>query len=694
MSPREPLVTVQDLSVAYRTGDGWIDAISDVSFDIHQGEVLGLVGESGCGKSTLALTLLGYRHPRSRIATGGVTLIGRDLLTLPPKALSELRGKQVSFVPQNPTTALNPARRVGELVIEVLLAHGAASSTGMAKERVIDLFAQVGLPQSSDLMRRFPHQLSGGQQQRVCIAIALACKPDLVVLDEPTTGLDVTTQEQIIDLLGDLKHQLGMSMLYVTHDLAVLAQIADRVGVLYAGRLVEVAPTSILFTEPRHPYTRGLIASVPRLRPDDDVPAPGALRGLLRRAELPQGCPFQVRCDFAEPSCATNVQRLETIAEGHQVACQRWRDITRPEIYGDDEPETTFKPISSESILTLQNVTVGYGGRGSHWGRLFGRRSLAVVHDASFHIQQGETFALVGESGSGKSTIARAISGLLTTESGKILFQGEPVSGRIEARSQELRRLIQYVFQNPDASLNPRMQIGRILARPLELLGDVEKEDIPPRVATALEDVRLDPGYAGRYPDQLSGGERQRVAIARALIVRPVLLLCDEILSALDVSVQANILDLLRSLRSEHKVSMLFISHDIVVVRTLADHIGVMYRGQLLEIGSNEEVFAPPFHPYTHMLLSAVPSLKPRHRAIDRPLQTSSAKSGPGGCAFAGRCPWQIGSICEDTAPPWRDAGGGLRLRCHHEIDELYRRAEWAPQDSADEGPPGAAESP
>ena len=673
-------VSVRGLRVAYRDGEDWIEALRGVSLDVAEGEVFGLVGESGCGKSTLALTLLGYRHPEAKVASGEVRVEGRDLLALPPSALAALRGRRISFVPQNPTTALNPARRIGDLVVEVLTSHGAAASREAARRRGRELLIQVGLPEPDAMMKRYPHQLSGGQQQRVCIAMALACEPALVVLDEPTTGLDVTTQEQIIDLLGALRRRLGMTMVYVTHDLAVLAQIADRVGVMYAGGMVEVAPVGTLFREPRHPYTRGLIASVPRLDEDDGIPLAAPLRGLLRRGELGSGCAFHRRCDYAQPACTARVPRLERAGDDHLVACRRWHEIAPATRAAGAAGNGRERGSGVRPVLELEGITLAYGPAPPGFARRLRRAAPPVVHEISLRIAEGETFALVGESGSGKSTIARAVSGLLAPRAGRILFRGEPAPGRVAARPQELRRLVQYVFQNPDASLNPRMRIWNILARPLELLGGSAAAELDARVAAALDDVRLDASYADRFPDQLSGGERQRIAIARALIVDPALLLCDEILSALDVSVQASILDLLRRLRARHQVSMLFISHDLAVVRTLADRIGVMYRGRMLETGSNDEVFAPPHHPYTRLLLHAVPGMKARRRGGASPPAEGAATPAPGetaansgGCVFAGRCPRQIDGLCETQPPPWRRAGETLRLRCHHEVGELQQ---------------------
>jgi peptide/nickel transport system ATP-binding protein len=679
MNARAPLLEVVDLAVSYRQQRGWQPVLHGVDFTIGRGEAFGLVGESGCGKSTAALQLLGYRHPASRIDGGGVLFNGQDLLSLKRRELDRLRGDRISFVPQNPTTALNPGIRVGLQVIETLRAHGKATDDAAALQRAIELFTLVGLPQPPRLVQRYPHQLSGGQQQRVCIAMALACNPDLVVLDEPTTGLDVTTQEQIIELLIGLRARIGMSMLYVTHDLGVLSQIADRVGVMYAGHMVEVAPTAALFSQPRHPYTRGLIASIPRLDEAEGTPS-RPLRGLLRRDELPAGCPFQPRCDFAEPSCAERPQLLDLVAPFHEVACQRWRALAAPAAAPAAEPAQARAASVEAPLLILDNVTLAYGSAG-HWFSMKATAgSFVAVTNLSFSIARGETFALVGESGSGKSTIARAISGLLAPASGQILMQGKPLPPLVRQRGAEQRRLIQYIFQNPDASLNPRARVGKTLARPLELFLDLDSASVRDRITEALSDTGLDAGYAARYPDQLSGGERQRVAIARALIVRPELLLCDEVLSALDVSVQARVLELLRGLRERHQVTMLFIAHDLAVVRQLADRIAVMYQGQLMEIGDTADVFAAPFHPYTHSLIMAVPTLAraqegPRAgRVPPRPAPAIRA------CAFAGRCPVQPGKICEDVEPPWRSTPQGLAIRCHLPLAELQQLTAGVPE--------------
>jgi peptide/nickel transport system ATP-binding protein len=667
MTSAAQLLEVRNLSVAYRQGGGWSRAVDDVSFSLRPGEVFGLVGESGCGKSTIALQLLGYRHLSMRVEQGDVRFKDESLTAMSRVELDQLRGDRIAFVPQNPTTALNPGIRIGRQVAETMLAHGRAQSLETTAA-IAEILKLVGLPADSGFQHRYPHQLSGGQQQRVCIAMALACDPDLLVLDEPTTGLDVTTQAQIIALLSELRGRIGVAMLYVTHDLALLSQIADRIGVMYAGRMVEIAPTDEIFLRPRHPYTQGLIASIPVIE-EQSAARTQPLRGLLRRRELPPGCPFAPRCDHALERCATERQELQPLDDNRAVACWRWREIAP--IGADPNSSPVAGKISDRAaVLSVEHVSVVYGPRS---------RGFRAVSEVSFDIKEGEVFALVGESGSGKSTLARAISGLTAPATGAIRLRGEQLAGAVRDRSDQQRRLIQYIFQNPDASLNPRARIGEAIARPLVHFFKMEGAKARATVVDALGDVRLDGSYRERFPDQLSGGERQRVALARALAAKPALLLCDEILSALDVSVQANILTLLQQLKSEHGIAMLFISHDLAVVRLLADHVCVLYGGEVMEVGPRDRVFAPPFHPYTHSLLHAVPV--PLQRP-DKPSKASKApepRRGGVGCVYAGRCPWKVGSICETERPPWREGAGGLGLRCHLTLDQLNAHADWPP---------------
>ena len=667
MTGAQQLLEVRNLSVGYRQGGGWSRAVDDVSFSLRPGEVFGLVGESGCGKSTVALQLLGFRHVSMRLEHGDVRFKSQALTSMSRRELDELRGDRIAFVPQNPTTALNPGIRIGRQLTETMLAHGRVKNAEDAGA-IVGILKLVGLPADSGFQRRYPHQLSGGQQQRVCIAMALACDPDLLVLDEPTTGLDVTTQEQIISLLSELRVRIGVAMLYVTHDLALLSQIADRIGVMYAGRMVEIAPTDEIFLRPRHPYTQGLIASIPIIE-DLSVSRARPLRGLLRRRELPPGCPFAPRCDHALEQCVAERQELETIDDARAVACWRWREIAP--VPAEPAPPAGAGTLAARAaVLSVDHVSVIYGPKS---------RGFRAVSDASFEIKEGEVFALVGESGSGKSTLARAISGLTAPATGAIMLRGEKLADTVRHRSDQQRRLIQYIFQNPDASLNPRARIGEAIARPLVHFFKMEGAAARAKIADALGDVRLDGSYQERFPDQLSGGERQRVAIARALAAKPALLLCDEILSALDVSVQANILTLLRQLKSEHGIAMLFISHDLAVVRMLADHVCVLYGGEVMEIGPREQVFAPPFHPYTHSLLHAVPVPLQRPDKPSKAPKATEPRRGEAGCVYAGRCPWQVGSICETERPPWREGEGGLGLRCHLTLDQLNARAAWPP---------------
>jgi peptide/nickel transport system ATP-binding protein len=586
-----------------------------------------------------------------------------------------VRGRRVSLVPQNPTTALSPGLRIGDQLTEAMAVHGVGGSRSDRRRRVDELIAHVRLPDPKRTARKYPHQLSGGQQQRVVIAMALACDPELIVLDEPTTGLDVTTQAQILDLLRRLRAELGMAMVYVTHNLGVVAAVCDRVGVMYAGELVEDAPVRELFSHPRHPYTRGLIDAVPSIatphRSRDIV-----LRGLLKRSELPQGCRFAPRCDFAEEACFERRQVLLPVGAAHEVACRRVDDVER--LTAGRSTPSSYVPLAApaeESLLGVADLSITYDRR-----RRFppsSRVQLVVVRDVTFDLRAGETFSLVGESGSGKSTIARTVGGLLRPLSGQLTFEGLDLAATVESRSKEVRRQIQLVLQNPDASLNPRQRVHQIVGRPLELFFGLRGKARRAGVEKALDDVRLDAAFASRYPDELSGGERQRVAIARALAAKPRLMLCDEILSALDVSVQTSIVELLRELQAEQGIAYLFISHDLAVVRSLSHRVGVLYLGELCEVGTAMEVYAPPYHPYTHMLLSAVPE-------IDGENEISSAvRSDPGvvssrpasACPFADRCPWKVGPVCDDVAPPWQATSEGHMLRCHIPLDELSRRA-------------------
>ncbi|ATA95110.1 ABC transporter ATP-binding protein [Sinorhizobium meliloti] len=444
------LIEVRNLNIAYGGPSGWTNVVQDVSFEIAPGEAFGLVGESGCGKSTVAYRLLGYGTINSLVQTGEVLFDGTDLLKLDAASLMRLRGNRIAFVPQNPTTSLSPGMRVGSQICEMIATHKALPDGMTMERRIVELFTLVGLP---DVGHRYPHELSGGQQQRVTIAMAVACNPDLLVLDEPTTGLDVTTQRQIIQLLADLRSRIGMAMLYVTHDLALLAQIADRVGVMYAGQLVEVAPCDKLLSAPAHPYSRGLIASIPTNDGTDRQAR--SLRGMLRRDEMSTGCKFEPRCDFATGACRATPQLLELIEDARSVACMRWREATAPLAPSVTAKAVARTAVRSESLLSVTELSLSYQQPGL-FNRLLGRTSPAVVREINLNLAAGEVVALVGESGSGKSTIARAISGRLPPRAGIIRLDGTALAPSLKDRSVEELRQIQYIFQNPDASLNPR----------------------------------------------------------------------------------------------------------------------------------------------------------------------------------------------------------------------------------------------
>ncbi len=681
----EPILRVEGISVSYRRARGWQRVLSDVSLSVQPGEVYGLVGESGCGKSTLAYQMLAYRHPNARVDGGGIRLNGVPILDLERSTLEDIRGRDIGFVAQNPTTALNPGMIVGSQIVETLLRHRIAGTREKAQDETLSLFEKVGLPGDKTTYRKYPHQLSGGQQQRVAIAMAICCKPSLIVLDEPTTGLDVTTQRQIIDLLNDLRQAMNISIVYVTHDLLLLREIADKVAVMYAGRIVETGPIQSVFSTPQHPYSIGLINSVPQITEmHADGKSGRALRGLLERDSLPNGCPFQPRCDFAEAACAENVQVLEPTAPGRAVACHKWKLLNDKESMPGKCDDTGRVPASartnsgtSDILLKLQGISISYNRSRGVLGRLTGAAPIVVVPDLALEIHRGQTLALIGESGSGKSTIAKMISGLLEPLNGNVTFEGESLATDIRRRTTDQRRTIQYIFQNPDASLNPRMRIREILTRPASIFFGAVGADADEMVLQALRSVQLDEKYADRFPDEVSGGERQRIAIARALIAKPAFLLCDEILSALDVSVQARVLALLRDLKRDLDVAMLFISHDLTVVRSLADRVAVLFRGVVVETGDIDSLFRAPFHPYTQSLLLAVPggrSLVHNAPEDDRDI----TDFGQTGCVYAYRCPYRIDGVCDRQPPPVIQDGESHELRCHLTRDELVERT--APQ--------------
>lgn len=657
------LVSVDGLSVDYWRNGIWNPAVRNVDFSLKAGEALGIVGESGSGKSTLVTRLLGLEHPLSR-SSGRISIAGHNILGEPEDVLQKLRGRIISFVPQNPLTSLTPNIRIGKQLAESMLIHGVADRKH-AWERTLDLLDQVKLPNPKIIAQRYPYQLSGGQLQRVVIAIALACQPELLVMDEPTTGLDVTTQDQILRLLRELRTTLGTSIVYVSHDLGVVSELCDRVAVMYAGSIVETASTRSIFREPRHPYTKMLIESMPLITPG------GNNREIRRQVFVSNqpsssGCSFKERCNFAQLTCSKEVPILLNVSENHEVACTQLVAINREIKETKKQINVEIqRPISSQNVLEIRDLNCGYISR----NRLFGKPAVDVVHGVSLTVARGEIVALVGESGSGKSTIAKTIIGLLQPTHGAIIFQSETLATGYAKRSPDMRRRIQLVPQNPDASLNPQQRVSEIIGRAVEKLGGLTGLDKERKVDSLLTAVQLENAYRRRYPRELSGGERQRVAIARALAAEPELLLCDEILSALDVSTQSEIRKLLLDLQQERNLAFLFISHDLAVVRELADRVVVLHGGSVCEVGKVSEVFSPPYHPYTYQLLTSVPgvrSLNPNPSTF--PLTSLIENTG---CSYSGKCQFEIDVICRTKTPPLQKMTDNLSIYCHAHLDTL-----------------------
>ncbi len=679
------VLRVENLDISYEVEGRWVEAVREFEIAIAAGQIVGLVGESGSGKSTAARGIMNYLPPNGRIEAGGrVELLGEELIGRSVGAMRAVWGERMSLIPQNPKEALNPSIRVGEQVAEVVRRH-AGLAMRESRSAVEQAFARVNLPDPAAMMDRYPHEISGGQQQRVMFAMGLITQPQLLILDEPTTSLDVTTEAVILDLVRNLIAEEDTAALYVTHNLGVVAQLCERVTVLYAGEIMEDAAVTELFARPLNPYTIGLLNSIPRLGQTKRDQQLQTIHGRPPSlSELPQGCVFEPRCPLAVEICKTKPP-LEAPGAGRLVRCHRWREIAEGQFDRDTLFAAEGGPVVEDDLaeqrdplLTVDHLTKYFDERRSVGEVLRGAppRPVRAVEGVNLAVRKGRTYGLVGESGSGKTTLARVIIGLTDRTSGEIKLLGADVEGDVRRRDKDTLARLQMVFQNPQDTLNPYLTVGQAIRRPLMKLRGLRRDAADREVARLLKAVNLRPEYARRYPNELSGGEKQRVAIARAFASDPALILCDEPVTSLDVSVQAAVLNLLAGLQAENETSYLFISHDLAVVGYLADYLAVMYLGHLMEVGYAADMFEPPLHPYTEALISAIPVADPARREESVRLEGAvpSPRDVPTGCPFHTRCPRVIGPICEEETPPWREAKEGHHIFCHIPIDELVKK--------------------
>ncbi len=659
-----PALEVTDLELVYRVRGIDRPVLRGVSFEIGRGRSYGLVGESGCGKSTAALGIVRYLPRNGRITGGAISVAGRDVLALGSGGLRDYHARTVSMVYQNPGSALNPSLKIGVQVAEAFTVLGVPRKD--AELRALETLRTVQIADPASVLGRYPHQLSGGMQQRVVIAMALAKDPALLILDEPTTGLDATVEAEVLDLVSRLQAEFDTAVLFISHNLGVISKMCSMVGVLYAGRLVEEGPVETVLQDPRHPYTVGLLRCIPRGGVRKDHGRLDTIPGFLPPlgAELP-GCVFADRCALADERCHTEEPPSFVVSPGHESRCwyhDRARNLPR-EMAADLELPRVDR--SQPPLVELDELTKVFKQRG---------HDVHALTGVTAAIWPGETLGLVGESGSGKTTLARTLLGIVPPTSGSATLDGAPLPERYQKRSQEELRALQIVFQNPDSALNRRHSVRRILLRSLRKLAGVTGRAAEERMQDLVSRVRVTERTLTQKPVQLSGGLKQRVAIARAFAGDPRLVVCDEPTSALDVSVQAAILNLLVELQAEKRVAYIFISHDLGVVRYISDRIAVLYLGRVQELGPADVVFAGPHHPYTEALLSAVPTIDGGGRdRIKLEGDIPSAASPPSGCVFHTRCPRFLGPICVEQEPPLVEVEGDHLMRCHIPIEELRR---------------------
>ena len=677
----DPIMQVRDLHVSFATEAGVCRAVRGVNFDLWRGRTLGIVGESGSGKSVTALSLIGLLDDNAKV-TGSIIMNGEEL--------SEIRGERIAMVFQDPLSALTPMFTIGDQIAEGLITHHPDMSKQQIHDRCVELLDLVGIPQPEERLSSFPHQFSGGMRQRVMIAIAIANNPDVIIADEPTTALDVTIQAQILDVLAKAQKETGAAVVLITHDLGVVAGAADDILVMYAGRPVERASIDDVFQHPSMPYTMGLLGAVPKphiAASQRLVPIQGNPPSLV---DIPKGCPFSPRCPLATPECSLSEPNLEVVDanSGHLASCRRLQEIIDKNMkYTDVFPVPDLLPADWADVPRDQRpVTLEVDHLVKHFpltgGGMFRRTigQVAAVDDVTFKIRQGETLALVGESGSGKSTTLMEIMNLMKPEDGRIVVLGHDLAElKKKAERKALRKDLQIIFQDPMSSLDPRMPIYDVLAEPLKV-HKWSKEKINRRIGELMELVGLNPDYVDRFPAQFSGGQRQRISIARALATDPKVLLLDEPIASLDVSIQAGIINLLEDLQAKLKISYLFVAHDLAVIRHISDRVAVMYLGQVVELGETEDVFTHPRHPYTQALLSAIPVPDPvvertRQRIILKGDLPSPSEKHPG-CRFASRCPVKLRltpeqqKMCETKRPVLTsDDQIATEFACHFPLD-------------------------
>jgi oligopeptide/dipeptide ABC transporter ATP-binding protein len=679
---QDPVLVCKDLCISYYTRAGEIPAVVDFSLTVKPGETIGIVGESGCGKSTVAMAIMQYMGANGGIKSGSITFKGRDLTTLSEDELRSIRGSEISMIYQEPFASLNPSLKISTQLMEVPLAHENISKKE-ARKRSIQMLEDVKLPDPERVMESYPHQLSGGQQQRVVIAMGLLSNPSLLLLDEPTTALDVTVEAGIVNLISDISKKFGTSQIYISHNLGLILETCDRVFVMYSGEVVEEGTINSLFTWPKHPYTHGLFSCIPLPTADKNAAPLKPIRGQLPLPfERPPGCYFGPRCDhFKKDLCNQDHFRMENVegsAPDHRVRCLLYKDIEHTKKASGKTIKES--PAIGKRVLNVDGMKKYYEVKDTSLTAFFSGKSVQFVkanEELNFTAHESETVAIVGESGCGKSTFAKVLMGLEAGTEGEIRHNGKDISDiEVRDRSTKQIRSLQMVFQNPFDTLNPSHSIGGQISRVIRQFGiETDKKKIFDRVMTLLDIVKLPRDFYFRKPRQLSGGQKQRIGIARAFAGNPSIVIADEPVSALDVSVAAAVTELLMDIQREHKTTLLFISHDLSVVRYLSDRIVVMYLGHILERGTTEEVFAPPYHPYTEALLSAVPIADPEitKRKIVLEGNLPSAMNPPKGCPFCTRCHRKIGEICDNEPPQDQLVADRHVIKCHIPIEELSK---------------------